>query len=532
MSRCWLPLSVVLLALAGRAPAADKSPAGNWKLLLPLSGDTAAFLIGLQEKDGAWTAKSLGSAIKDPTGDLVNIDITTASVKDNLLTLNVKLGSRRLTIEAKLPKDEAARAYGILFSSSTSQPIILEKTTLTSLDPIDVARDNIANSTDSVVIMRSAMELLDKSAAKAKPEEIRGWMAKALKAAEPFGERWRRDVLLDLTEKLNEQEGLAQVALPFAKQAERLLTPKDRPTLQKRTLDILVAALERAGKGDEAKEVAARIKKIDLGIQTHAYAGRPAKSNRVAVLELFTGAECPPCVAADLAFDALLKTFQPKDVIALQYHQHIPGADPLTTADSEARMKYYQDAYGRMVGGTPSVLVNGDVGPASGGGKQLAQDRYDALYEALVGRLGQEAKVGLSATAVRKGDTINIAAKVSDAKQFGKSVKLRLVLAEEEVEYKGGNGLERHHHVVRALPGGPEGVAVAAKDLEHKVSVDLNTLKKDVKKYLEDHYKKEMEELPKTLPMELKKLKVIALVQDDNTREVLNAIQVDVEDAK
>jgi len=57
-------------------------------------------------------------------------------------------------------------------------------------------------------------------------------------------------------------------------------------------------------------------------------------------------------------------------------------------------------------------------------------------------------------------------------------------------------------------------------------------LKKELTKYLDDYNKKADDPLPKERPMELKKLSVVALVQDDNTREVLQSVQVDVEDAK
>ena len=54
-------------------------------------------------------------------------------------------------------------------------------------------------------------------------------------------------------------------------------------------------------------------------------------------MEIFTGAECPPCVAADVGFDALLKSYKPTEFIGLQHHLHIPGPDPLTNADTVAR---------------------------------------------------------------------------------------------------------------------------------------------------------------------------------------------------
>ena len=42
--------------------------------------------------------------------------------------------------------------------------------------------------------------------------------------------------------------------------------------------------------------------------KVEAFPGRNAKSDRAVMLELFTGTQCPPCVAASVAFDALHKT--------------------------------------------------------------------------------------------------------------------------------------------------------------------------------------------------------------------------------
>ena len=57
-------------------------------------------------------------------------------------------------------------------------------------------------------------------------------------------------------------------------------------------------------------------------------------------------------------------------------------------------------------------------------------------------------------------------------------------------------------------------------------------VRNQLKKYLQETYKKAEEEMPKDVPMGLKKLYVVALVQDDNTREVLHAVQVEVEESK
>src|SRR5207302_5612983 len=137
-------------------------------------------------------------------------------------------------------------------------------------------------------------------------------------------------------------------------------------------------ALEKTGKTEQAKAVATEVAKLEEILDAEylkavppfkptAYAGRKDKeANKVAVMELFTGAQCPPCVAADVGFDALLKAFRPAELIGLQYHLHIPGPDPLTNADSIARQQYY----GEEVRGTPSTFFNGKS--ESGGGGPMA----------------------------------------------------------------------------------------------------------------------------------------------------------------
>src|SRR5262249_60565694 len=83
-------------------------------------------------------------------------------------------------------------------------------------------------------------------------------------------------------------------------------------------------------------------------------AGRKEKSDRGVLVEVWPGAACPPCGGVDLGFDALIKTYQPSEVVMLQYHLHIPRPDPLTNEDSESRSTYYGDA----VEGTPTLIAN------------------------------------------------------------------------------------------------------------------------------------------------------------------------------
>ena len=57
----------------------------------------------------------------------------------------------------------------------------------------------------------------------------------------------------------------------------------------------------------------------------------------------------------------------PSELVLIQYHMHIPGPDPLTNTDTEARWKYYQNAFSaKKFGGVPAgalVLAGPDEVP-------------------------------------------------------------------------------------------------------------------------------------------------------------------------
>ena len=112
--------------------------------------------------------------------------------------------------------------------------------------------------------------------------------------------------------------------MQYARQAERSLSDNDTVANKLKVLEILADALESSGKIDDAKEIQAKMEKMDTGIKPEPFAGRKSKSDRAVLVELFTGTECPPCVAADMAFDALPKAFKSSEVVVLQYHLHIP----------------------------------------------------------------------------------------------------------------------------------------------------------------------------------------------------------------
>jgi thiol-disulfide isomerase/thioredoxin len=527
MARCaWSLFCAGWLLLTGVAVATAEVPAGNYKFTLFVQGQTPTlWLLKLDNKDKAVVGEVVASRAQVPPAK-----ITDLTVKDGMLKLSMELKTKgpqpvKVSFEGKVPTDPMAKKItGSFIQGSEILPAQLELTGLKSLDNFDILKETVAKPDAGPEIFDAALTLLSQAGAKkAKIEDVRGWASKASKAAEAHGTPWQREMALRMAEVLAESEEFAPVAVQYARQAERLLLPGDKYAMHQRTLSLLSTALTKSGKADEAKEITAKLEKLDP-ISVTKFAGRKGKSDRAVVVELFTGAECPPCVAADLAFDALGKTYKPGEVVLLQYHLHIPGPDPLTNHDTVARRGYYRDD----IEGTPTIFFNGKVQDFTGGGYDEGQERYEEYTGGLNPLLEKPARVKLKATATQKANKINITAEASDLDEPSDKIRLRLALVEDVVNYKGGNKLAHHHSVVRVMPGGAAGLALKEKAGKQTATVDLDELKKKLTAYL-DEATKDLGEFPnKERPMDLKKLRVIAFVQNDATKEILQAVQVDV----
>lgn len=520
----WACLCGTVLAVPSTASAAAEPLSGNWKLSVSVPGQNQTlqtltlWLIKLQSRDGKWTGDVLASD-EERVGKATLVDL---KVGPELLRFMLKGQQLSVPFEGKLP-GTAKTILGSVVLGSQTFPAQLEQTTLTSLDSYDLAKDALAKETGPKAVNSALVLLSHASEKKAKPEDVRSWGEKAFKNAEPYGPRYQLEIALRVARVLTQQEEFAKIAVQFARRAERLLEPASQPVVHKRVLEVLAEALTKAGQTEEAKEVEARNNKIPW-IKVTPFAGRQAKSDRAVLVELFTGAQCPPCVAADLAFDALTRTYKPSEVVPLEYHLHIPGPDPLTNAYSEARQQYY----GNSVQGTPTILFDGKALDSGGGPFEGGQDKYAEYSGSIDALLNEPAQAQLQVSAVRKGDKINITAEASGVAKPGDNVRLRLALVEREVDYKGGNRIPSYHHVVRDLPGGAAGLALKEKTGKQTVTVDVSELRKNLEKYL-DEFAKETPFPSTQRPLELRNLLVVAFVQDDATRKVLQATQADVQ---
>ncbi len=364
-------------------------------------------------------------------------------------------------------------------------------------------------------------------------EQVRGMVARADKTAASYGRVWRLEFNTQIADALVSQNAYTALALETATRLEKLLLPSDTAERQARVLKAVAVAQGNARKVAEMEHILDREYRARLPLfKVDSFTGRKTNSDRAVVLELFTGAQCPPCVAADIAFDLLQQTYKPAELVLIQYHLHIPGPDPLTNADGEARWDYYTKSFPDKVRGVPTAIFNGKPEASGGGSMEKAEEKYKEYRQVIEPLLESDTGAKLAASAVKQGNQIDITASVTDLAKPGADIRLRLLLVEESIRYVGGNKVRFHHQVVRKLVGGPDGFALKDKDNRHTASVDLDELRKALSGYLEDYNSKNRQFPNSDRPLDFANLRVIALVQDDATHEILQALQVDVTEAK
>lgn len=260
--------------------------------------------------------------------------------------------------------------------------------------------------------------------------------------------------------------------------------------------------------------------------QVHQFADEKSDSPRAegqqqTILgELFTGGSCPPCVAADIATGGLEITYPKSDLIMLRYHQHVPAPDPLTVAEGEERATGYY-----RVQGTPSLYFNGQPIQVVSmyGALENAPGGYADLRQIVDQLLTQSSELSIDLQASADGETISLSANVTGADEIPETWRLRLVLADDEVAYPARNGIRLHEMVVRAMPGGAEGIGPEDGKLQYEGTVSLKEVRQQIEEYVSQR-----PQLPMP-PMESPQLHVVAFVQNDANRRVLQATSVPVE---
>jgi hypothetical protein len=552
----WALLLGLLLVLPGGTGAAgkdedkgkekdkgnqkDKGPAGNYKLFLLLpDNESFFFLLKMDVKDSKWGVTALAS--NDERFEVTGVTGAGRSGNRLRFTLKVQAGRQQMmawSFEGTAPKEKGKPILGSISLGPRQGmfPARLEPTSLTKLDRFALDKETLAKHGNSYKACLAVMNLLRQlKGNKVEPEEVKGWADKAFKIAGRYGPRFQHHFVQQVVDALDKEDVAPAVLLEYAQKLIDLGDPSEGTAKQMRDLERVIALLKKAKKPDEAKKYEARIGTLEekayqdylkrvLVFKPDPYKGRKAKGTRVVLVELFTGAHSADCVAADLACDALGKAFKTSEVVVLEYHLHMPNPDPLTGPASWARRKYYVDDLEEV----PSAFFNGKLAAPGGGGDPAdAEDKYRQYREVIEPLLEKPTKVKLTAAATRKGDKLSVTAEVSGVEKPGLKVRLRLALVEDVVKYAGRNGLQYHHHVVRAMPGGPDGLALTRSTGKQSATVDLKKLRAELNTYL-DNYAKRRPFVNQQRPLDLVNLRVVAYVQNDETREVLQAVEVKV----
>jgi hypothetical protein len=527
------PRLVLLAALVAALPAAAADPpTGSYRLSADL-GESFTALLAFAPQNKQPAGQFLGSLDLDPTLKPTVRDVRVTG--DRLRFALVLAGTQQMTFDGKLPTGRGP-IPGSLAAGDALVPVTLEPSALAKFDRTGLLKEIVTTSPAGPLRDAAITELLrSATAAKAKPEDVKAWADRAATAAAANGVRWHIAMLLRLGHALAGQPAYSAIALDLARQAERLLDPAEEVAVQLAVFDLLARLTRQANDPAAAATVLARLEAIEardyqeyvaaFPLRPEPFAGRKVKSDRVVLAELFTCAEDMPSIAAALAFDALPRVYKPTEVVRLQYHLHLPDADPLATKAGDARWRYYG---GRPSVGTPMTVLSGKPDPTGGGRLEFAPAKLKQYRSLIDPRLDQPAGAAVQVSATRAGDKLTITAKVSGVAKPGEKVRLRVAVAEAVVRYRGGNGLRYHQCVVRGFAGSAEGVPLTRPAVEQQAVVDLAALRAGLNAELDEFQKKNEGLVFPERPLGLKKLVVVAFVQDDATRDVLQAGQVEV----
>jgi len=263
------------------------------------------------------------------------------------------------------------------------------------------------------------------------------------------------------------------------------------------------------------------------------YVPDPKRSTRVVLAEVVTGAGCEPCTSVDLAFDAALHRYDATELALIVYHMHAPTSDPLTNHSDEERIDFYGED------SAPSVYLDGkrvDVGE----GLQTETPRvFESLTHAVDARLAVTAGANLQVTAKLDGSRVVVRVSGKELQSPDAGRHLQIALVENEVSYSGENGFRFHPMVVRNVAQSTKNESgfplPKAANFDVDYSFDLDQIVAANLKYYDEYITdlKARTGISATFRekrdrIDAHKLSVVAFVQDDSTKEILQSAEVAV----
>ena len=415
---------------------------GSWKLVVLAFGEDEFAIIDVVEKDG----RPSGSVAVCQRTILGDASIEDLAIRGDTLEINLRGAAGANTFLGTLAREgaQAGRFLGTFSLRGEVYPARLEQTNnhrLASLEPSAISKDFFAAAQEQdpktkVQKLRDAAKKYESdptsylfygellAAAEAgglDAGEVDAAIKTNLAGAKPYGEAWVSELRRRSLKAPSSAKPYADVTLTLAEQADKELDENQNLAKKAAVVAILAKVARLAGKTDVARDAEARSAKLEGRLDADylktvppfapgKFTGRKdPKHDRVVLMELFTGAQCPPCVAADVAFDALLHTYRPTELIGLQYHLHIPGPDPLTNHDTLGRKEYYGDA----IGGTPAMFFNGRAEGSGGGFMQHSEQKYNQYRQIIDPQLEEAKGATIHLSATRNGDQIKITAQAT-----------------------------------------------------------------------------------------------------------------------
>lgn len=264
--------------------------------------------------------------------------------------------------------------------------------------------------------------------------------------------------------------------------------------------------------------------------EVKSYVPTAKRTRRLVLAELFSGSGCMPCISVDLAYDGILRRYKRDEVAVLVFHVHNPRPDPMANAQTTARSAFYG------VRGVPAVAFDGDFTNAGVGSPEWsrAKLKYDEFASKIDKQLDSEPMADIKLEVSRRDSEILAKAEVSAIKRPSENLRLHIILAEDSIRYNGENGIWYHPYVVRSMAGeGATGLKLDPSGTgRFSHTFNVARLKEDLRIYLDNFEKdppKEFEKYggpqfrKKLYDINDKALTVVAFVQDEKTREVLQA---------
>ncbi len=236
----------------------------------------------------------------------------------------------------------------------------------------------------------------------------------------------------------------------------------------------------------------------------YSYVGK-ADSPRKILIEEATNTSCGPCAAQNPSFQQFIRNNFDK-VIPLIYHAWWPGKnDPMYLEDTlmnQTRIKYY----GIDQQGVPEVRVNGKIAPKTGNWYDGAAGDITALTNELNTYANATSPITMTVAEQRNGNQSSVSVTIQTAQSLvGK--KLRVAVVEYYISYQqppGTNGEREFWWVARNMLPDANGTTLNQNAGSNQTYNFNYTIKSN---------------------WNSSQIYIVAFIQDDQTKEVLQAAQ-------